>query len=35
MNDVTYNNIFKDKNYNIGIAVGIIAVISYQKFLKN
>ena len=30
-----YNkSIFKDKNYYIGIAVGILAVIAYQKYFK-
>jgi hypothetical protein len=29
-----YKSIFKDKNYYIGIAVGIASVLLYQKFIK-
>ena len=29
-----YASMFKDKNYYIGIAVGIISVLLYQKFVK-
>jgi len=29
-----YTSIFKEKNYYIGIAVGIASVLLYQKYLK-
>jgi hypothetical protein len=29
-----YTSIFKEKNYYIGIAVGIAGVLVYQKFVK-
>ena len=29
-----YKSIFKDKNYYIGIAVGIASVLLYHKFIK-
>lgn len=29
-----YKSIFKDKNYYIGIAVGIASVLLYQKYIK-
>ena len=29
-----YTSIFKEKNYYIGIAVGVASVILYQKFIK-
>jgi len=29
-----YSSMFKDKNYYIGIAVGIVAVLVFQKFVK-
>ncbi len=29
-----YKSIFKDKNYYIGIAVGIASVLLYKKFIK-
>jgi len=29
-----YTSMFKDKNYYIGIAVGIVAILVYQKFVK-
>ncbi len=29
-----YKSIFKEKNYYIGIAVGIASVLLYQKYIK-
>ena len=29
-----YRSIFRDKNYYIGIAVGVISVMVYQKYFK-
>ena len=34
MENNSYSGMFQDKNYYIGIAVGILAVIAYQKYFK-